>query len=89
MPPELAITVPREMATTSQWRGIGRWISYSVTITNGNTNYTVFTDLDRMTEAHEFEAGVSVDVNDKEIARILCIEPIVHHLEGIELKEIK
>lgn len=87
MPPELAISVPRETATTWQWKGIGRWLSYSVTITNGDTKYTVFTGLDRVDEAHEFEAGISVHVGDERVARILCVEPIVHNIEGIELRE--
>ena len=35
--PDLALKVPRESASTTQWNGMGRWISYSVEIPNGNT----------------------------------------------------
>lgn len=84
---ELSLSIPRERASTSQWKGIGRWIYYSVTIPNGHTNYSVFTSLDRMSESHDFDAGVSVTVGDEEIARIDCVEPIVHQIEGVDLQQ--
>jgi hypothetical protein len=86
-PSELALSVPREQATTFQWHGIGRWMNYSVTIPNGNTKYTVFTSLDRVSDEHEFEAGVIVSIDDEEIARLLCKNPIEHNLEGVDLKQ--
>ena len=85
--PELFLSVPRGNARTSQWRGLGRWIYYSVTIPNGNTSYSVFTSLDRMSDSHEFDAGLSVTVGDEEIARIDCMEPIVHEIEGVDLQQ--
>lgn len=85
--PELVLSVPREAATTSKWKGIGRWIDYSITIPNGDTGYTVFTSLDRISDAHEFEAGVVVNADDKEIGRVLCKESITHHIDDIDLKQ--
>lgn len=85
--PELSLSVPREQATTFQWQGLGRWINYSVTIPNDVTRYTVFTSLDRIGDDHEFEAGVIVTTDGVEIARILCREPILHNLEGVNLRQ--
>ncbi|MDQ3228128.1 MAG: hypothetical protein M3Q13_00095 [Pseudomonadota bacterium] len=85
--PELAFSVPRNQATTFQWQGVGRWMSYSVTVPNGKTKYTVFTSLDRLTDEHEFEAGVTVTIGDSEVAKILCTAPIVHNIEGVDLKQ--
>jgi len=84
---ELAFSVPKDLATTTQWQGVGRWMNYSVTVQNGDTKYTVFTSLDRLTDEHEFEAGVTAAVGNNEVVRILCIDPIVHNIEGIDLKQ--
>lgn len=62
-------------------------MNYSITIPNGNTKYTVFTSLDRVSDEHEFEAGVIVSIDDEETARILCKDPIEHNLEGVDLKQ--
>lgn len=84
--PELVVRVPREQATSFQWQGIGRWINYSVGIPNGATLYTVYTSADRISEDHTFEAGVAASVDGEEIARIRCVEPVEHRLEGVDLK---
>lgn len=86
-PPELALSVPRDQATTFQWQGVGRWVNYSVTVPNGSTRYTVFTSVDQLSDDHEFEAGVIVTADGEEIARILCREPIKHNLEDVDLKQ--
>jgi hypothetical protein len=85
--PEIVVSVPRSAASTSQWKGVGRWIYYSVTIPNGNTKYTVFTSLDRSSDSHEFESGISVDVNGDEVAKIECRNLTANNLTGIDLKE--
>ncbi|HEY0502980.1 MAG TPA: hypothetical protein VGD42_05730 [Lysobacter sp.] len=85
--PELALSVPRNEATTFQWKGIGRWINYSVSVPSGSTKYTVYTSVDRVGDEHEFEAGVMVATNEEEVARIRCKEPVVHGLEGVDLKQ--
>lgn len=36
-PPEMALAIPRAAASTRQWDGMGRYMSYSVQIPNGNT----------------------------------------------------
>ncbi len=86
--PELSLSVPRAEATTYQWQGMGRWITYSVTVPIGTTKYTVFTSADRIDDAHQLDAGVVVHVGNDEIARVRCIEPIRHELEGVDLKQI-
>ncbi len=86
--PDIVVSVPRNLATTSQWNGIGRYISYAVDIPNGNTVYSVFFSMDRLTERHSIEAGVNVLVDRKLVASVKCLESsIVNHLEGVDLAE--
>lgn len=85
--PELALSVPRAEASTWQWAGIGRYISYSVTIPNGDYVYSVFWSADRLSEAHAVEAGVNVEKKGELLATILCTEQgMVNNLEGVKLK---
>lgn len=84
--PDLALSVPRNQARTFQWQGFGRWINYSVTVANDDAKYTVFTSVDRMDDAHRFEAGVVATVDNEEVARVLCKSPVKHALEGVDLK---
>ena len=85
--PELSLSVPREKVTTFQWKGFGRWITYSITIPNGETKYTVFTSLDRVSDAHDSEAGVFATVGDNEVARILCKDMITSNMMDVDLKQ--
>jgi len=75
--PELSIAIPRSEASTYQWEGIGRDISYSVYIPNGKVVYNVFWRADRMSDEHEIEAGVEVNKNDKVLATIYCINKTI------------
>ena len=85
--PELALSVPRAEASTFQWHGVGRYISYAVNIPNGDYNYNVFWGVDRLTEKHEIEAGVNVDKQGKPLATIYCQEKgLINNLEGVDLK---
>lgn len=84
--PELLLSVPRDQATTSQWQGIGRWMTHSVTIQSGNARYTVFTSLDRLSDEHQFEAGVIAEIDGDQVARVLCKDPVEHELEGVDLR---
>ena len=86
--PELVVRAPRGEASTFQWQGIGRYISYSVSIPNGNTVYSVFWSLDKLSESRATEAGVNVEVNNKLVATVLCADAksIVQNIEGIHLK---
>ncbi|CUA82007.1 hypothetical protein Ga0061063_0856 [Gulbenkiania indica] len=85
--PEMMLSVPRSAASTSQWPGIGRYISYSVDIPNGHTVYSVFWGADRNAEDHPVEAGVNVLVNGQSAAIVKCGgERIVQNIEGIDLK---
>ena len=86
--PEIVVQVPRSAATTSQWQGVGRWMSYSVGIPNGKTVYSVFWGVDRLSDEHGVEAGVNVEVEGKHVATVKCGEgsTIIQNMEGIDLK---
>ncbi|SKA67717.1 hypothetical protein SAMN02745130_00098 [Thiothrix eikelboomii] len=85
--PELAIAVPRSKASTWQWQGIGRYMSYSVNIPNSDYNYNVFWSVDRVTEEHAIEAGVNVEKKGKLLTTLLCQEKgLINNLEGVDLK---
>ncbi|WP_020393703.1 hypothetical protein [Thiolinea disciformis] len=85
--PELAISIPRAQASTYQWSGVGRWMSYSVDVPNNGYVYNVFWGVDRITEEHAIEAGVTVTKGDAVKATIYCQEKgLVNNLEGVKLK---
>ena len=86
--PELVLRVPRAQASTRQWEGIGRSISYSVDIPNGKTTYSVFWAADRMDENADISAGVEVIINGKSAATVSCNpkKDIVQNIEGIKLR---
>ena len=86
--PELALRVPRAQASTRQWEGMGRTISYSVDIPNGKTTYSVFWAADRMDENADISAGVEVIINGKSAATVSCNpkKDIVQNIEGIKLR---
>jgi hypothetical protein len=86
--PEIALRVPRSEASTYQWQGIGRTMSYSVDIPNGDAVYSVFWGVDRLLENHPVSAGVTVLKNNRPLATIPCDgnKPVIQMLEGIDLK---
>ena len=85
--PEIVVQAPRETASTYQWSGVGRTMSYAVDIPNGKTSYSIFWGVDRMTEAHSIEAGVNVLNNGNLVATVNCVEKgIINNLEGVDLK---
>ena len=87
--PELALSVPRDEVTTWQWKGIGRYINYSVSIPNGDYLYRVFTSFDKMVPEDEAStSGVEVEKKGKLLATIYCVEDTLKgSLEGVDLKE--
>jgi hypothetical protein len=86
--PEIALAVPRDKATTYQWEGIGRYMSYAVDIPNGSTTYSVFIGMDRLSEAHAVEAGVHVLNNGNLVATVKCTDKnLVGNLEGVKLSK--
>ncbi|MGR4896842.1 hypothetical protein ACIPR8_16380 [Stenotrophomonas sp. LARHCG68] len=86
-PPEMQLKVRREEASTWQWEGIGRAISYSINVPNGNTVYDVFWSVDRMTDEHEVQAGVNVEVNGRHVATVRCnADSVEQAMEGVDLK---
>jgi hypothetical protein len=91
LPPEIIVRAPRSEASTFQWQGVGRYLSYSVEVPNGNTIYRVFWGVDRLTDEHAIDAGVEVEVNEKLVATVKCVgeKHIVQNIEGIDLKPIE
>jgi len=86
--PELALRIPREQATTWQWPGIGRWITYAVDVPNGDTRYSVFWGVDRLDEAHPVAAGVDVEIRNEHVATVRCRDDaaLIQQMEGIDLR---
>jgi len=86
--PEIVVRAARAQASTFQWQGVGRNISYTVNVPNGNTTYNVYWAADRLSEAHPVEAGVNVEKDRKRIATVRCVgeKHIIQAIEGIDLK---
>jgi hypothetical protein len=89
--PEIVVRAPRSEASTFQWQGVGRYISYTVEVPNGNTTYSVFWGSDRISEKHAIEAGVNVEVNNELKSTVKCSDekPVIQRIEGINLKSVK
>lgn len=85
-PPEMALAVPRQQASTWQWPGIGRTTTYSVTVPNGDTRYTVYSSFDRLADELDFQYGINVEVRGRQVANLRCREDgLVDNLEGVDL----
>jgi hypothetical protein len=86
--PEIVVQAPRASASTYQWAGVGRSMTYRVDIPNGDTRYSVFWSADRLSEQHAIEAGVTVERNGEELATVRCLvdKKLVQRIEGIDLK---
>jgi hypothetical protein len=84
--PELELTVPRNRASTWQWKGVGRAMTYAVDVPNGDTSYSVFWSVDRLSETKAVEAGVRVHSNRKTLATVYCTGKVVNNLQGVQLK---
>ena len=67
---------------------MGRSISYTVEIPNGDTRYVVFWSADRLSDKHPVEAGVGVDRDGTRLATVRCVDNqrLVQAIEGIDLK---
>lgn len=84
--PEIALSVPRKQATTFQWAGVGRYLSYAVDIPNETTTYSVFHGMDRISKTHDVEAGVNVLTNGNLVATVKCAgKNITSNLDGVDL----
>lgn len=86
--PEMFLRVPRSEVRTTQYEGVGRWESYSVDVPNGDTTYSVFWGLDKLSSNHTIEAGVNVEKGGKQVGRVLCAPntKVLQNLEGVKLK---
>lgn len=87
--PELSFSIPKHLASTFQWNGVGSSIYYDVDVPNGNTIYTVYSSIDRMSSSHDSQSGIIVsDSKGKQLANILCNQnnkPYTNNIEGIDL----
>ncbi|NDV11587.1 hypothetical protein [Crenobacter caeni] len=86
--PEIVLRVPRAAASTWQWQGVGRYVSYAVNLPNGNTEYSVYWGMDRLSDEHEVEAGVHVSIGGRPAATVRCAPgaDIEQNIEGIDLR---
>lgn len=84
--PEKNIKIDRKLASTYQWNGMGRYMSYSVEIPTGDTVYSVFSSTDK--NSGGIERGVNVLVKNKQVTTVKCNEKkkITDNIEGINLK---
>ena len=86
--PDIAVSVPRSKAEYIGWSGVGRAISYSVTIPNGEYSYNVFHSIDRLTDEHAVEAGVNVlrGADEQFVNTVKCSNKakIVNNIESLE-----
>ena len=89
--PEISLSVTPEKAAISLWNGVGRYESYSIGFSNGDTNYSVFWSQDKQSEASGLEAGVHVERNGEIIATVSCnstddifydVNQLVHQTTG-------
>jgi hypothetical protein len=87
--PELELSIPRDQASTWQWHGFGRTMTYSVEVPNRDAAYRVFWSLDKLSKTHDVEAGVTVMVDHKPIATVKCTDITVNNLRGVDLQPIK
>lgn len=86
--PELALDVPRNRASTYQWPGTGRTTTYSLSVPNGDTTYTVYSTFDRLADTLDFQHGIQVEVRDQQVANLRCREPgLIDNLEGVDLPQ--
>lgn len=61
-------------------------MNYSVSLPNGKTVYTVNWAVDRLSDEHDIEAGISVAIKGKQVAQLACLPDTVQQaLEGIDL----
>ncbi|MGI0491532.1 hypothetical protein ACN4EG_06950 [Alkalinema pantanalense CENA528] len=84
--PELELQVPRDRASTWQWKGVGRWMSYAVDVPNGDTTYSVFWGVDRLSETRDIDAGVNLKSNSKLAATVNCVGKVTSNLQGVKLQ---
>ena len=88
--PEIVVNVLRDQASTSQWDGVGRYLSYAVDIPNGDAVYNVFFAADRLSNEHSIDAGVNVMMKNKLVTTVKCSgKNITNNLEGLNLKPSK
>lgn len=56
-------------------------------VPNGRTVYEVYTSADRISDGHELEAGINVEVNGEHKATLACrLNTLVQNLEGVDLR---
>lgn len=84
--PEIVLNRLREETSTYQWAGVGRSMHYSVDIPNGNTIYSVFWSLDRLSPQQEETGGVTVTIDGSYVATVSCGSGgIIQNLMGVDL----
>lgn len=85
--PEFELSVDRSTASTWQWNGVGREMSYSVTIPDGDKEYTAFFSVDRVSDDHSITSGIiETTAQSREVSVYCNSDTLFQSLEGIDLK---
>ena len=71
---DLAISVPKASASGFRWDGITRFMTNSINIANGTTEYRIYHSLERDPNGTD-SSGVHVVVNGKRVADVACDHP--------------
>ncbi len=86
--PDIAVSVPLSKTNYEPWNGVGRWITSSVTIPNGDYSYQVFYGADRLSDEHPISAGVNVlrGADEKYVNTVKCANKskIVSNIDSLE-----
>lgn len=86
MNPEMALSISRSQASTYQWEGFGRAMTYSVTVPNGVTEYEVYSTTDKISRSED-RAGIYVTQRGNQIAELVCVQSTVYNnMEGVKLR---
>lgn len=86
--PDILLSVDRVDASTDQWRGFGRYISYRVYVPDGVATYGVFWQEDRLTETRDVTAWLSINDGQGATTQADCaFESLEENLEGVVLRD--
>lgn len=69
---DLFLVQPYHPSALRPWGGVGSAIFESVVFENQEYEYEVYTGIDRMSDAHELFAGVSVYKSGEELVNLPC-----------------
>ncbi|WP_460274923.1 hypothetical protein [Celeribacter sp. ULVN23_4] len=77
--PELELNRPYSEVVVTPWPGVGGSIWEELRLKNGDINYVLWGDFDRMSEAHDVRAGIVVERSGEELARLDCLPETIDY----------